>query len=136
MRRTIFALAALAASAVAAPAMTQTYYAFATVDGGEPVSITFVNAAFYGGDQTYNVSGGLLRVQQPKIPLVVRVRYPDGRSYTTTTTLTTGNAVRSTIDPGARYWCIFVGRQRFAVNITPLCANYAQGDTSVRITPQ
>lgn len=136
MRKTVFALAALAASAVAAPALAQTYYAFATVEGGEQASITFVNAAFYGGDLTYNVSGGLLRVQEPRIPLVVRVRYPDGRSYTTTTTLTTGNAVRSSSDPSARYWCIFVGRQRFAVNITPLCANYAEGDTSVQVTPQ
>lgn len=135
MRKTVLALAALAASAVAAPAMAQTYYAFTTVDGGEPVSITFVNAAFFGGDLTYNVTGGLLRVQEPRIPLVVQVRYPDGRSYSTTTTLTTGNAVRSSSDPSARYWCIFVGRQEFSVNVTPLCANYAEGDTSVEVVP-
>ena len=49
MRKTLFALAALAASAFGAPAMAQTYCAFTTVDGGEQVSVTFVNAAFFGG---------------------------------------------------------------------------------------
>ncbi|MDO9473844.1 MAG: hypothetical protein Q7J28_12370 [Caulobacter sp.] len=136
MRKTVFALAALAASAVAAPAVAQTYYAYTTIENGESASITFVNAAFSGGDLTYNGSGGLLRVQQPRVPLVVRVKYADGRSYFTTTTLTTGNAVRSSIDPGARYWCVFVGRQRFAVNVTPLCAKYAEGDKTVIVTPQ
>ena len=136
MRSSILAMVALAASVVAAPAAAQTYYAFATIEGGEQASITFVNAAFYGGDLTYNVTGGLLRVQEPRTPLVVRVRYPDGRSYSVTTSLTPGNAVRSSIDPGARYWCIFVGRQEFAVNLTPLCPKSASGDTSVRLTPQ
>jgi len=135
MRSTVFALAALAVCGMAAPATAQTYYAFTTVDGGEQVSVTFVNAAFFGGDLTYNVNGGLLRVQEPRTPLVVKVRFADGTGFTTTTTLSPGNAVRSSIDPGARYWCIFIGRQRFAVNVTPLCANYAEGDTSVSVTP-
>lgn len=131
MRRTVFALAALAASALAAPATAQVYYAATTVDNNEQVSVTFVNAAFFGGDLTYNVNGGLLRVQEPRTPLVVKVRFADGTGFTTTTTLSPGNAVRSSSDPSARYWCVFIGRQKFAVNVTPLCANYAEGDTSV-----
>lgn len=132
MRKSILALATLAATSIAGGAAAQQYIAYTTIDGGESASITFVNSAFYGGDLTYSITGnGLLRVQQPPVPLVVRVRYPDGTGYTTTTTLSTANAVRSNTDPGTRYWCLFVGRNRFAINIEPLCANYAEGDTSV-----
>lgn len=131
MRR-IALIAGLAAATVAGPAMAQQYIAYATIDNGEAASITFVNAANFGGDLTYNITGnGLLRVQEPRIPMVVRVRFANGDGYEVKTTLSPGNAVRSQIDPGARYWCIFIGRERFAVNTEPLCANYAEGDRSV-----
>lgn len=132
MRKIIFALAALTATAFAAPAMAQSYLAFTSIDGGESASITFVNSAFYGGDLTYNITGsGLLRVQEPQSPLIVRVQFSDGTGYTTTTTLSKGNAVRSPTDQSAVYWCLFVGRNRFAVNVEPLCVNYAKGDSTV-----
>lgn len=132
MRRIAFT-AGLAAAMLAGPAMAQQYIAFTTIDKGESASVTFVNTAFYGGDLTYNISGnGLLRVQEPRVPMKVRVRYADGRSYEVDTTLNPANAVRSSSDPSVRYWCLFVGRQRFAVNTDALCARYAEGDATVK----
>ena len=131
MRSSVLAMAAFAASAVAAPAAAQTYYAFTTLDYAQPVTITFVNGGTYGGDLTYQISqNGSLRISRPG-PVTIRVRFADGTTYTTSGALDPQAAVRSQIDPSARYWCLFVGKTNIGLSVEPLCARYAEGDRSV-----
>jgi hypothetical protein len=131
MNKSLCVLAALAASAVAAPAMAQTYYAYTTLDYAQPVTITFVDGATYGGDLTYQISqNGSLRISKPG-PVTIRVRFADGTSYTTSGALNPQAAVRSQIDPSARYWCLFVGKTNIGLSVEPLCARYAEGDRTV-----
>jgi hypothetical protein len=131
MRKSLVALGALVASTVAAPAMAQTYYAYTTLDYPQPVRITFVNGGTYGGDLIYEISqNGSLRLQKMG-PVTIRVQFADGVTYTTTGSLNAQDAVRSQIDPSARYWCLFVGKSNIGVSTEPLCARYAEGDRTV-----